>query len=185
MLSMSIKRKIKKSKFIIACTYLCFYAAYAAYAIFYYTSYKNLLGILLVTLISVALFLSAVTTFFELPRQPAQRKAFAFPSLSENRKIYRATHHFRHHHRNGPLSSTEYQRIFAHHGHRFRADADIQHSRKRARQSVGTQMQIRIRKKTFYPPAPFRRRGQRDKFAGYRPERRRTLADHEIFSRSR
>ena len=63
MLSMSIKRKIKKSKFIIACTYLCFYAAYAAYAIFYYTSYKNLLGILLVTLISFALFLSAVTTF--------------------------------------------------------------------------------------------------------------------------
>lgn len=62
MLSMSLQRKIKKSKFAIACIYLCFYAAYAAYAIFYYTSYKNIIGILLVSLISVALFLSAVTT---------------------------------------------------------------------------------------------------------------------------
>lgn len=63
MLSMSFKKRFKKSKFIIACIYLAFYSAYATYAIIYYTSHRNWIGILLMTLISIALALSAVTTF--------------------------------------------------------------------------------------------------------------------------
>lgn len=60
---MGFKAKIKKSRFILSCVFLAGYTAYAVYAVYYYRTFGNALSIALLSLIAVAVALSATVTF--------------------------------------------------------------------------------------------------------------------------
>lgn len=60
--AMSFKTKIKKSRFVLSCIFLCGYALYTVYAVYYYRTIGNALSIVLLCLIAVALALSIFVT---------------------------------------------------------------------------------------------------------------------------
>lgn len=60
--AMSFKTKIKKSRFVLSCIFLCGYALYTVYAVYYYRTIGNALSIVLLCLIAVALALSVFVT---------------------------------------------------------------------------------------------------------------------------
>lgn len=59
---MSLKHKIRLSKFLISLAFSVGYAAYFAYALYFYLTFRTGLGIALLCLIAVALALSVVVT---------------------------------------------------------------------------------------------------------------------------
>ena len=59
---MSIRKKIRTSKFIFSLAFSVGYAAYFAYALYFYLTYRTALGIALLCLIAVAFGLSATVT---------------------------------------------------------------------------------------------------------------------------
>lgn len=62
--TMSLKKRIKVSRFILSCVFLTGYAAYTVYAIYYYRNYEDSrIGTILLCLIGAALALNIVITF--------------------------------------------------------------------------------------------------------------------------
>lgn len=61
--TMSLKEKIKRSRFIISCIFFAGYAVYAAYATYYYRTFRNGLSIALLVLIATTFILAAAVTF--------------------------------------------------------------------------------------------------------------------------
>ena len=78
---MNIKKQIKKSKFILACVYLFFYAVYTTYAAIYYARYKTTLGVLLIVCISTALLLTVFTTILSYRVNLLEEKPLSFQYL--------------------------------------------------------------------------------------------------------
>lgn len=61
---MSLKKRIKVSRFILSCIFLAGYAAYTVYAIYYYRNYEDSrIGTILLCLIGSALALNVIITF--------------------------------------------------------------------------------------------------------------------------
>ena len=61
---MSLKKRIKVSRFILSCIFLAGYAAYTVYAIYYYRNYEDSrIGTILLCLIGSALALNIIITF--------------------------------------------------------------------------------------------------------------------------
>lgn len=60
---MSLKEKIKRSRFVLSCIFFAGYAAYAVYAAYYYRTFRNALSIALLALIAATFALTATVTF--------------------------------------------------------------------------------------------------------------------------
>ena len=60
--TMSFRKKIKKSRFVLSCIFLCGYALYTVYAVYYYLTIRNALSVVLLCLIAFALALSVFVT---------------------------------------------------------------------------------------------------------------------------
>ena len=60
---MSLKEKIKRSRFALSCIFFAGYAAYAVYAAYYYRTFRNALSIALLALIAATFALTATVTF--------------------------------------------------------------------------------------------------------------------------
>ena len=60
---MSLKRKIKTSRFILTCIFFSGYAAYAVYAVYYYRAMQNFFSLLLLCLIAVVVAISIFIMF--------------------------------------------------------------------------------------------------------------------------
>ena len=59
---MSFRKKIKKSRFVLSCIFLCGYTLYTVYAVYYYLTIRNALSVVLLCLIAFALALSVFVT---------------------------------------------------------------------------------------------------------------------------